>query len=125
MLDTSVAIHLRDSDPEITRRLRRLDRPIALSVISRVELEGGIVSEPDQGGLRRQLLDVVLSSVETIPFDEPAIAAYRGILEHVGYAHRKVIDRMIAAQAMAVDATLVTMNGADFQDIPGLKLLAW
>jgi predicted nucleic acid-binding protein len=32
---------------------------------------------------------------------------------------------MIGAQAIVHDATLVTMNAADFADIPGLKLLAW
>jgi predicted nucleic acid-binding protein len=125
MLDTSVAIHLRDGHPEIVHRLRGLGGPFSLSAITRVELEGGIVSEPDAGGTRRALLGVVLDSVATLPFDDGAIAAYRAILEQVGYSRRKVIDRMIAAQAVAVDATLVTMNGADFQDIPGLKLLAW
>ena len=32
---------------------------------------------------------------------------------------------MIAAQAIAIGATLITMNGSDFQDIPGLTLEIW
>ena len=32
---------------------------------------------------------------------------------------------MIAAQALVLQATLVTLNPADFSDIPDLKLLAW
>jgi len=32
---------------------------------------------------------------------------------------------MIAAQTIVIGATLVTLNGANFRDIPGLKLLEW
>ena len=38
---------------------------------------------------------------------------------------RKIIDRMIAATAMAADLTLITSNGDDFADIEGLKLEFW
>jgi tRNA(fMet)-specific endonuclease VapC len=44
---------------------------------------------------------------------------------HTGYSRRKVLDRMIAAQALVDEATLVTRNGDDFRDIPGLTLLEW
>jgi predicted nucleic acid-binding protein len=32
---------------------------------------------------------------------------------------------MIAAQSLVHRATLVTQNPGDFQDVPGLDLLAW
>jgi tRNA(fMet)-specific endonuclease VapC len=32
---------------------------------------------------------------------------------------------MIAATALAHDLTLITMNGKDFRDLPGLKLVEW
>jgi tRNA(fMet)-specific endonuclease VapC len=32
---------------------------------------------------------------------------------------------MIAAQAIAHQATLVTRNGDDFRDVPGLAMLEW
>ena len=37
----------------------------------------------------------------------------------------RILDRLIAATAIVHDLTLVTINGADFRDIPGLKLEAW
>lgn len=54
-----------------------------------------------------------------------AADAYRAIVEAAGYSRRKILDRMIAAQALAPRAALVTRNAADFQDIPGLVLVAW
>jgi tRNA(fMet)-specific endonuclease VapC len=36
-----------------------------------------------------------------------------------------MLDRMIAAQALAHRATVVTQNGDDFREIPGLPLLTW
>jgi predicted nucleic acid-binding protein len=32
---------------------------------------------------------------------------------------------MIAAQALVHRSTLVTLNAADFMDVPGLELLSW
>lgn len=46
-------------------------------------------------------------------------------MDATDFSRRRIIDRMIAAQALLHDATLVTMNGEDFKDIPGLKLLIW
>jgi predicted nucleic acid-binding protein len=42
-----------------------------------------------------------------------------------GYSRRKLLDRMIAAQALDHRATLVTLNAGDFRDVPGLELLSW
>jgi predicted nucleic acid-binding protein len=47
------------------------------------------------------------------------------IVEAAGYSRRKLLDRMIAAQALVHRATLVTQNPNDFQDVPGPGLLAW
>ncbi|HTX51724.1 MAG TPA: PIN domain-containing protein [Caulobacteraceae bacterium] len=61
----------------------------------------------------------------TVPFDNAAADAYRAILAVVGFSGRKVLDRMIAAQAPVRHATLVTLHADDFRDDPGLSLLAW
>ena len=74
---------------------------------------------------RRPRLDALLASLPTMVFDDAAADQYRTIIEAAGFSKRKITDRMIAAQALARDATLVTLNGRDFQEIPNLKLLAW
>ncbi len=102
-----------------------LDSAIVLSIISRVELEGGVYREPSIASIRRSRLDAVLKAIPVLDFDSRAADAYRTIVEAAGYSRRKTADRMIAAQALAHRATLVTFNAADFKDVPGLSLLVW
>jgi tRNA(fMet)-specific endonuclease VapC len=125
LLDTSVAIELRDGVARIVEKVGGLDGPIALSIITRIELEGGVHRVPREAALRRERLDAVLSVLPTVPFDDQAAEAYRTIIETSGFSRRKMADRMIASQALTEDATLVTLDPDDFRDIPGLKLLAW
>jgi predicted nucleic acid-binding protein len=125
LLDTNVAIHLRDGDETVTSQVAALEGAILLSVISRVELEGGVYRNPAQVGIRRPRLDAMLAALPVLAFDDAAADAYRQIVEAVGYSRRKLLDRMIAAQALVHRATLVTMNAADFRDVPGLESLSW
>ncbi|WP_310539352.1 PIN domain-containing protein [Phenylobacterium sp.] len=125
LLDTNVLIGLRDGDPTVTNRVSALDGAILMSIVSRVELEGGVYRDPSQAGLRRPRLDAILAALPVLAFDDAAADAYRVIVESAGYSRRKLLDRMIAAQALVHRATLVTQNPADFQDVPGLDLLAW
>ncbi len=125
LLDTNVAMHLRDGDETVTSQIAALEGAILLSVISRVELEGGVYRDPAQAGIRRPRLDAILAALPVLAFDDAAADAYRQIVEAVGYSRRKLLDRMIAAQALVHRATLVTMNAADFRDVPGLELLSW
>ena len=125
VLDTNVAIRLRDGEAYIARRIAALDGPILMSVITRIELEGGVVRDPAPTAARRPRLDAILDAFPVLPFDDAAADAYRRIVEAVGYSRRKLLDRMIAAQAVVHHAALVTQNAADFQDIPGLNLEIW
>jgi predicted nucleic acid-binding protein len=125
MLDTSVAIELRDGAARTVEKAEQIDGDMVLSIISRIELEGGVHRVPAEAAMRRERLDALLSALPTVPFDDLAADAYRAIIETCGFSRRKMADRMIAAQALIEDATLVTLNPDDFRDIPGLKLLAW
>ena len=89
------------------------------------ELEGGVYRDPAQAHLRRPRLDAILDILPVLAFDDAAGNAYRAIVEVAGYSSRKLLDRMIAAQALVHRATLVTMNGHDFRDIPWLSILEW
>ena len=125
MLDTNVAIHLRDGDVVVAGRVAALDDAVLMSVVTRVELEGGVYRVASDAPARRARLDVVLRAIPTLAFDDASADMYGMISAHAGYSRRKLIDRMIAAQALVHRATLVTMNPDDFADVMGLKVLAW
>jgi len=125
VLGTSVAIALRDGERGIVDKVAALNGAILLSIVTRVELEGGVYRDPAYAAVRRVLLDTMLAALPVLTFDDAAAEAYGAILAHAGYSRRKVPDRMIAAQALVHRATLVTLNAADFSDVPGLGLLDW
>ena len=125
LLDTDVAIHLRDGHPEITDKVAALDDVVLISIVTRVELEGGVYREPAYSQIRRARLDAILAAVPAIAFDDAAAEAYGAIVAGAGYSRRKLLDRMIAAQALVHRASLVTMNASDYADIPDLTLVAW
>ena len=125
LIDTNVAIYLRDGNPSILAQLDGLSARPQMSILTQVELEGGVYRSPESTAKRRAAVDALLASMKVHDFDTPAAAAYRDILAATGYVRSRVTDRMIAATAIVHGLTLITINGADFRDIPGLSLEIW
>lgn len=124
-IDTNVAIALRDGDARIASLVQGALDAVVMSAVTRVELEGGVIRYPEDSARRRARLEVMLAGIPVLPFDDPAADRYREIVADAGYSRRKLLDRMIAAQALANRSVLATMNVADFNDIPGLKVVDW
>ena len=125
LIDTNIAIALRDAEPETLRLVRELPELPVISMITRVELENGVNAEPGLERIRRQMLDRLLETVAVEMFTHADILAYGAIVYDLSYDRRLTLDRLIAAQAIARDATLITRNGRDFRKIEGLKLEEW
>jgi predicted nucleic acid-binding protein len=125
LIDTNVVIHLRDGDEGVSRKMADLDALPVIAMITRIELENGLYRDPELTDLLRPNLAVILRRTDVIDFGNMEFEAYRSILDQVGFSKRKVLDRMIAATALAHNLTLITMNGKDFRDVPGLKLVEW
>jgi len=125
LIDTNIAIHLRDLHDEVTERVASLDGLPLLSIVSRVELEGGVIRFPELREFRRSRVDSITRNLAVLDFGVPELAAYRRIVEVAGYSRPRILDRMIAAAALVHDLTVITMNGNDFRDVPGLKLEIW
>jgi len=125
LIDTNIAILLRDREPRTTARIGTLGGDAFISIVTHVELEGGVVRKPALAATRRASLDVLLQSLVVLPFDQRSAAAYRAIVETAGFNRQRLLDRMIAATALVHDLPLITCNGGDFRDVPGLKLEVW
>lgn len=125
MLDTDVAIHLRNRNRHVLEWAEEFDSVPFLSVVSQVEMEGGVYAKPRFTAERRLTLDTLLEAVTVLPFDEHTALAYRRIVAATGYSRRKIADRMIAATAIVHSLTLVTMNASDFSGIPSLEFTVW
>lgn len=123
LLDTNVVIRMRDGDGDLLERLSKVPDMLAVSVVTAIELEGGLHYDREDSDLRRERLGIVMEGIAVLPFEEEEVTAYRSILEARGYSRRKVLDRMIAAQAITSGATLATENISDFEGIAGLELV--
>ncbi len=124
-IDTDVAIALRDANQPTLRLIDELPELPVVSMITRIELENGANSEPGLANLRRRLLVRLLETIAVEMFTHADILAYGQIVYDRGYDRRTTLDRLIAAQAIARDAVLITRNGKDFRRMDGLKLEEW
>lgn len=125
LIDTNVAILLRDGEAAILDRLQTFSAPALLSSVSRVELESGVYRDPQLTPILRPRLAQMLDVLVELPFGPPEAAAYGAIVQACGFSRTRIIDRMIAAQAISAGTTLVTLNARDFRDIPGLAIEDW
>jgi len=125
LLDTNVAIHLRDVESTVIARVAAMAEAPATALMTWVELENGIVTDPAKAADRRITTDALLRTLAVLPFDADVVHSYGRIVAARGFSRVRIIDRLIAATAIVHGLTLVTMNAADFRDIPGLTLEAW
>ena len=128
MLDTNVCIELIRNAPEsLVKRIAGLpDGAVLLSAIVQAELETGVAksSDPARNG---EALQAFLSCFEIVPFDEAAAAWYGKIRAELESAGTPIgpLGTLIAAHAVAVDATLVTANEREFSRVGLLRVENW
>jgi tRNA(fMet)-specific endonuclease VapC len=125
LIDTSIAIGLRENVQNVGDRFAKLSDLPSLSIVSVVELEGGVAAAPEGRDTRRRSLDQLYANLDVLSFTEREAAAYRDIVSTVGFSRRLVIDRMIAATAITNRLALATLNPRDFGAIPGLEVEDW
>jgi tRNA(fMet)-specific endonuclease VapC len=126
LLDTNtVSYILKGTYPNIRARLVRVPIPeVGISVITEAELRFGLERHP--GHKLRLVVEEFLRRVEILVWDSSAAGFYakiRASLEDRGKPMGN-LDLMIAAQALAADAVLVT-NDAVFRRVRGLKIEDW
>ena len=84
LLDTSIAIHLRERQSDIVQKFESLREPPSISVVTQVELEGGIYAPQADTEGRREAVDALLEILPAIPFDALMASLYGEIQASIG-----------------------------------------
>jgi len=127
LLDTNTASFIIKGKPPVVRE-RLVKVPMALVAISAVteaELRFGVARQPHAAQLKIAV-EEFLVRVQVLPWDSEAAQSYallRAALEREGKPMGN-LDMMIAAQAQASRAVLVTSDRV-FRHVPHLKMEDW
>ncbi len=119
LLDSSTIIKLTmaQSEPLRMRASQCCEGDLVTSVIAVAEVLYGSVNEKPP--LLEQL-EAFLSEVAVLDFGFAAAREYAKLP-----FRRASYDRLIAAHALSLGLTVVTDNGKDFADVPGLVVENW
>lgn len=118
-------MELREGNAQVSRRFAELIEAPLMSILSVVELEGGVPIATEGAAVRRQALDDLYRTVDVLEFGWKEAHAYARIVVNCGFSRSRIIDRMIAGQALVAEAAVATLNPRDFADIPGLMVEDW
>ena len=127
LLDTNIVSHLiRNPRGAVLSHIARVgEMNVCKSIVAAAELRCGCA----KNGSKRLLeaVEKVLGELDVLALEAPADLEYgrlRAQLEHEG---RPIggNDLLIAAHALAVDATIVTANVAEFARVEGLRVENW
>lgn len=126
LLDTdAVSFAMRGVAGTVDRLRRCRPSAVAISSLTVAELRYGA----HRRGSRKlhSLIDTFVSSVAVVPFDEEAADRFGELAAALVDAGSPIgdFDALIAAQAMALDRTLVTGNLKHFGRVPGLRIERW
>ena len=127
-LDTNICIYLINRRPVylLNKFATYLPKQIVVSSIVVSELEFG-VQNSQQVARNRTRLEEFLAPFTVAPYDRACARQYgkiRALLQKQGQLIGRE-DLLIAAQAMASNATLVTNNEREFLRISDLKVENW
>jgi tRNA(fMet)-specific endonuclease VapC len=127
LLDTNIVSNLvRNPHGRVADRIKAIgEANICTSIIVAAELRYG-TAKKTSARLTAQV-EAVLGAIDTLPLDSPADEVYGSIRTQLELAGSSIggNDLLIAAQAMALDHTLVTDNDKEFARIDGLRVENW
>ena len=119
LIDANSAVYAMDLGNDVlkARIADTDDGAIAISVISYAEVAYGTnVGKPPPP----EVLEAFIQAIPLLPFDEAAAREYAKLP-----FKRARFDRLLAAHALSIGATVVTNNEGDFADVSELKVENW
>ena len=127
LLDTNIVSDLvRDPGGRASRRIARAgEQNVCTSIIVAAEMRYGIAKRGSPRLLAQ--LETIFRRLEILPLESPSDVVYgdlRARLERTGTLIGPN-DLLIAAQALALDLTVVTDNEREFSRVPDLRIENW
>lgn len=128
LLDTCTVSDFVKGQPATLRRIKNTSPTvIAVSAITRMEIDFGLALNPDRALRIQPVLDAFFSAITTIPFDT-AEAQASGVLRAalqktgtpIGY-----YDALIAGTGLVHGLIVVTANTREFARVSGLQIEDW
>jgi tRNA(fMet)-specific endonuclease VapC len=127
MLDTNVISELmKNPRGKAAKRVARVGEDnICTSIIVAAELRYGCAKRGSERLLKS--VEGLLTEIDVLPFESAADVEYGNIRSELESAGKPIgaNDLLIAAHAMAVNATVVTVNIDEFKRVRGLKVENW
>jgi tRNA(fMet)-specific endonuclease VapC len=127
LLDTNMVSYvIKGNIPRVRERLLKVPMAeVGISAVTEAELRFGVARKPEAVRLKTAVEEFLLR-VEVLPWDSLAAQHYsqiRAALERAGEPMGN-LDMMIAAQALAASAVLVTHDRV-FRRVKNLKIEDW
>jgi len=127
LLDTNICIYIINEQPaQVLQRVIQAGRDsLAISTVTAAELAFGVAksTRPDS----RAKLENFLSKFPILDWDQDAAWIYGNVRKALEAKGQRIGERdlLLACQALAMDATMVTNNTREFERVEGLKLENW
>jgi tRNA(fMet)-specific endonuclease VapC len=124
-------------NPKVISNLEKAFTQTSTTIITVQEIFNGWIGELNQPNPKREtILDQyhrlslsmeLLKKLPILEFDAPAFVQYEDLLLRHPNLRKKRLqkDVRIAAIALSRNATVVTRNHRDFEQVPGLKMADW
>jgi tRNA(fMet)-specific endonuclease VapC len=127
LLDTNICIYIINEQPaQVLQRVIQAGRDsLAISTVTVAELAFGVAKSTRADS--RAKLENFLSKFPILDWDQNAAWVYGNVRKNLEAKGQRIGERdlLLACQALALDATMVTNNIREFERVEGLKLENW
>ncbi len=134
LLDTDILTLLFQGHAQVSHRMRAMEEDVATTVVTWIEVLKGRFEAIFKAADPQQLLQAQerlqhsqqqLATLPVISIDASAGKEFERLLRNKKLKKIGWGDLLIASITLAHNATLVTRNLRDFQQVPGLKTENW
>ncbi|MBC7618071.1 MAG: PIN domain-containing protein [Candidatus Saccharibacteria bacterium] len=127
LLDTNICIYIINERPaHVLQRLIQAGREsLAISTVTVAELAFGVAKSARADS--RAKLENFLLKFPLLDWDQDAAWVYGDVRKSLEAKGQRIGERdlLLACQALALDATMVTNNIREFERVDGLRLENW